>query len=230
MKKRAYWKYLKSEHWQTMRRLALERAEGQCAICGASERVEVHHRDYSRLGEERLADLTVLCDPCHELYHTSGEVIDEVSAGESPVPAPSAMPTSRDWQDVAAADAKLQLRHLIHRSLRAGVPITSATIVRKITPSIRKWFEMSKPDIWAWVLVWAAEQGIRDAVRDERMRPFKSSPDVLRSMCRLTALNRVRSRLVGMRLCSESAPTEEAIWRELGELPIGQNQTEPPRA
>jgi hypothetical protein len=33
------------------------------------ERLNVHHRDYSRRGEERAADVIVLCHTCHETFH-----------------------------------------------------------------------------------------------------------------------------------------------------------------
>jgi replicative DNA helicase len=31
--------------------------------------LEVHHRTYERIGQERSEDLTVLCDVCHGLFH-----------------------------------------------------------------------------------------------------------------------------------------------------------------
>jgi hypothetical protein len=64
-----YQEYLRSDHWQTMRRLALDHAEHRCQLCYSPNRLEVHHRTYERLGAERLADLTVLCDACHQAFH-----------------------------------------------------------------------------------------------------------------------------------------------------------------
>ncbi len=66
--KEQYAEYLKSEHWQKMRREALERAGYRCQICNGGFRLEVHHRSYERLGKEHPYDLTVLCNRCHELY------------------------------------------------------------------------------------------------------------------------------------------------------------------
>lgn len=64
-----YQEYLNTEHWQTMRRLALEHAEHRCQLCYAPDRLQVHHRTYERVTAERLTDLTVLCDGCHEEFH-----------------------------------------------------------------------------------------------------------------------------------------------------------------
>lgn len=61
--------YLNTEHWHTMRRLALDAAEERCQLCYSPQRLQVHHRTYERLGHERMADLTVLCDSCHEAFH-----------------------------------------------------------------------------------------------------------------------------------------------------------------
>lgn len=64
-----YAAYLRSAEWGRTRDLALEYYGGNCCLCHSTDNLEVHHRTYERLGRERLADLTVLCDPCHERYH-----------------------------------------------------------------------------------------------------------------------------------------------------------------
>jgi hypothetical protein len=46
-----YAAYLTGDHWKTMRRLALTAAEGRCQVCNGTDRCDVHHRDYSRLGK-----------------------------------------------------------------------------------------------------------------------------------------------------------------------------------
>lgn len=69
MTKEEYAKYLDSDWWQNLRRLAIERADAHCAICGSEENLNAHHNTYERLGHERLSDLVVLCQECHELYH-----------------------------------------------------------------------------------------------------------------------------------------------------------------
>lgn len=64
-----YAAYLKSVDWAQKREAALTRAENRCQVCYDVHRLECHHRTYSRVGRERDADLVVLCDECHELYH-----------------------------------------------------------------------------------------------------------------------------------------------------------------
>lgn len=63
--------YLSSDHWQDIRQLALERAQHRCVTCNSSKSLHVHHRNYSRLGNERIEDLTVLCADCHALFHAN---------------------------------------------------------------------------------------------------------------------------------------------------------------
>jgi 5-methylcytosine-specific restriction endonuclease McrA len=64
-----YEQYLQTEHWQAMRRLALEAADHHCLLCDADSNLDVHHRTYERLGMEQLRDLVVLCETCHARHH-----------------------------------------------------------------------------------------------------------------------------------------------------------------
>jgi hypothetical protein len=64
-----YAEYLKSEHWQLVRREALARAYRQCQRCSSIRNLNVHHRTYENLGAEEDADLIVLCRSCHEKEH-----------------------------------------------------------------------------------------------------------------------------------------------------------------
>lgn len=68
-KKLTYDEYLKSDHWQHMRRIAREHYGDQCALCGKTDGLDVHHRTYARRGREMLKDLTVLCRDCHRHFH-----------------------------------------------------------------------------------------------------------------------------------------------------------------
>ena len=65
----SYRRYLRSPHWQSRRRSALERANGRCRDCGQSASLEVHHLTYNRLGSEHRKDLRALCRECHERRH-----------------------------------------------------------------------------------------------------------------------------------------------------------------
>lgn len=66
-----YHEYIKTEAWRERAEAAKQRVGHRCQICNRpATRVtlDVHHRTYERLGNERPEDLTVLCRGCHELY------------------------------------------------------------------------------------------------------------------------------------------------------------------
>ena len=64
-----YSQYLKSKHWQRVRRRALKRAGWHCSVCADEKNLDVHHNSYERLSKERMSDIVVLCRVCHGLYH-----------------------------------------------------------------------------------------------------------------------------------------------------------------
>lgn len=66
-----YSEFLKTPEWKQIRDAALEQAGYRCQVCNSPDQLQVHHRDYSNLPLETLADLTVLCDGCHEIVHTN---------------------------------------------------------------------------------------------------------------------------------------------------------------
>jgi hypothetical protein len=67
--------YLRSRAWRTFRAEMLELVHGTCEHCGVCELeslllvLDVHHRRYDRLGDERADDVLVLCRPCHDSAH-----------------------------------------------------------------------------------------------------------------------------------------------------------------
>ncbi len=74
----AYAAYLDSQAWATARRrwyaewVARTGAEPTCQVCGGAwtlTRGQLHHRNYTRLGNERFTDLVPLCPPDHEALH-----------------------------------------------------------------------------------------------------------------------------------------------------------------
>lgn len=64
-----YWRYLRSKHWDIVRRRSLAIAENRCFYCGTKEHLDVHHRTYRRRGCELDEDLVVLCRTCHGFEH-----------------------------------------------------------------------------------------------------------------------------------------------------------------
>lgn len=69
-----YAEYLRTDWWQQLRRRAIDEANGECALCGTTARIQVHHRRYPGRGAEQLKDLIVLCAGCHERHH--GELLE----------------------------------------------------------------------------------------------------------------------------------------------------------
>ncbi len=75
LRKLPYTEYLKTQYWGARRLFALKRAQYRCQVCNASDKpLNVHHRSYERLGEERNTDIIVLCQPCHEMFHKNGKL------------------------------------------------------------------------------------------------------------------------------------------------------------
>lgn len=65
-----YREYLRTPEWRETRGAALVRSGHACSLDAAhTDRLEVHHRSYDRLGEERADDVIVLCHDCHRIHH-----------------------------------------------------------------------------------------------------------------------------------------------------------------
>lgn len=62
-----YRDYLKTYHWDGIRRRAMGRYNGQCLCC--KNAVDGHHTNYSRKGFERIEDVVALCRACHAKWH-----------------------------------------------------------------------------------------------------------------------------------------------------------------
>lgn len=61
--------YLKSIHWRTFRKTALQSHGRICKACGSMKRLDVHHLNYLRLWKERITDVEILCRKCHKKEH-----------------------------------------------------------------------------------------------------------------------------------------------------------------
>lgn len=70
----SYPAYLQSPGWKLTRLAALYRADYRCQICSGTDRLEVHHRTYDRLGDEAATDLIVLDDACHRMFHQNSKL------------------------------------------------------------------------------------------------------------------------------------------------------------
>jgi 5-methylcytosine-specific restriction endonuclease McrA len=70
-----YEDYLQTLHWQELRRVVLSQAGNRCQVCNDGDGIlDVHHRTYENLGDEREGDVVVLCRSCHDLFHQNGKL------------------------------------------------------------------------------------------------------------------------------------------------------------
>jgi 5-methylcytosine-specific restriction endonuclease McrA len=77
LKKMPYKEYLTTPEWQETRKAQLKRANYRCQVCNSNEKsLNVHHRTYENRGEETYKDLIVLCQDCHETFHSNGKITD----------------------------------------------------------------------------------------------------------------------------------------------------------
>jgi len=61
-----YKQYLKTSEWKKLRQQVLDR-DKCCQTCVLIQNLEVHHKHYKTLGNEKLDDLITLCKECHEV-------------------------------------------------------------------------------------------------------------------------------------------------------------------
>lgn len=81
-----YREYLKTDHWQFLRRRLLDRAGRTCRCCYAENvLLDVHHLSYGRLGREPESDLVVICRPCHKMVHEALDIFGKKAMNNGPV-------------------------------------------------------------------------------------------------------------------------------------------------
>ena len=66
-----YLDYLETDHWKTFREYILGFWDYRCCLCRSDKKVEVHHNNYDRLGNEKINDCVALCSKCHRKFHSS---------------------------------------------------------------------------------------------------------------------------------------------------------------
>jgi DNA-directed RNA polymerase subunit RPC12/RpoP len=77
LKNMPYKEYLTTPEWQETRKAQLKRANYRCQVCNSNKDfLNVHHRTYEHRGEETYKDLIVLCQDCHEIFHSNGKIVD----------------------------------------------------------------------------------------------------------------------------------------------------------
>jgi 5-methylcytosine-specific restriction endonuclease McrA len=75
--------YIRSAQWKQIREEVKERDLYSCRTCNCIEtgsltesELDVHHRHYGTLGNERLEDLITLCRTCHRAIHSGFALTD----------------------------------------------------------------------------------------------------------------------------------------------------------
>jgi hypothetical protein len=63
-----YDEYLQTPEWKRLAQ-TVKSIRGGCEVCGATERLEAHHKTYERRGHEDIDDLVVLCHKHHGEMH-----------------------------------------------------------------------------------------------------------------------------------------------------------------
>lgn len=68
-----YDKYLKTNHWKSLRKTIAERDKYTCQLCKGifKSKFNIHHLTYKRIGHELLTDLIFYCEICHSIAHGS---------------------------------------------------------------------------------------------------------------------------------------------------------------
>lgn len=63
-----YQEYLTTEDWKAKRAFKLRHARN-CAVCGVTKNIDIHHFNYRNLTDVQPLDLIRLCRQCHFLLH-----------------------------------------------------------------------------------------------------------------------------------------------------------------
>lgn len=72
----SYKEYLKSSDWRVVKLRKLKsRMPYRCYCCNTYKNLDLHHISYTRLGREKLSDLTWVCRNCHELIHKKSKAL-----------------------------------------------------------------------------------------------------------------------------------------------------------
>jgi len=64
-----YQVYLLSDEWKETKEKAYKFHGPRCMKCRAETNLQVHHATYENIYDEKLSDLVILCETCHELLH-----------------------------------------------------------------------------------------------------------------------------------------------------------------
>lgn len=78
--KEHYIKYIQSKSWEKIRLRIIKQRKSKCENCGSTEHLQVHHKTYKNLFNEKDNDLQVLCRSCHYSVHNFGKLPSKTPA------------------------------------------------------------------------------------------------------------------------------------------------------
>lgn len=95
-----YLQYLGSIKWRNFTAQIRSLYEHKCMLCNVNSKkikLEVHHRDYSRLYNEKATDVILLCEDCHNCFHKLKKQVTfkEYLLGKRPIP-PNGLVTAQE--------------------------------------------------------------------------------------------------------------------------------------
>lgn len=75
LREMSYSEYLKTDHWNRIRKEAYAIAGYHCALCNSKGKLHAHHKTYENRGNWWLErhDIIVLCESCHQKHHGRGK-------------------------------------------------------------------------------------------------------------------------------------------------------------
>lgn len=133
-----YLAYLNSPSWRATRARALQLAGYRCQRCGAKRDLQVHHKNYDRLGREWDVDLEVLCADCHEGEHveqfeqSSGAIYLKLAREALRHDPTASLPNLAEELKVLCAKRKIPYNsRLLQRSLEL---VTGKAVTRRERP------------------------------------------------------------------------------------------------
>lgn len=68
-RRKKYNDYLKSAKWRKLRKEIIEARGGKCERCASKIILQLHHKTYKNIFNEKPEDLEVLCRKCHKKEH-----------------------------------------------------------------------------------------------------------------------------------------------------------------
>ncbi len=64
-----YGEYLRTKHWERVKKRIKYIFQNKCQLCCSEVNLHVHHNDYRNMWHETIADVVLLCEKCHNLFH-----------------------------------------------------------------------------------------------------------------------------------------------------------------